>query len=221
MIETTKNNIDILHISDSINRMINDYEMKLEAVIKEIKLLQLGEDSEKDQGFRKILREDRLITEAECYRTLIYRLTKELHAYSKSSIPTLVPNTLGECIGEEEERNYYVSGNSEIQWIDKPREKYNQMEDRNLIPTMKLAEAVLALCGLIMLRDTTWRRDNNWSPDWSDSNVGKHIICFYGDEVELTKCFSSQTVLAFRTEEIRDEFYDKWKTEIEIAKPLL
>ena len=93
----------------------------------------------------------------------------------------------------------------------------NPTEDKNLLPTKELAEAMLALCQLIQLRDCY---NDGWEPDWSTidskycisinlNNANKEILCH------------SNTILAFKTEELRDEFLNNFKDLIEIAKPLL
>ncbi|HOO68490.1 MAG TPA: hypothetical protein PLC53_03895, partial [Bacilli bacterium] len=48
-----------------------------------------------------------------------------------------------------------------------------------------------------------------------------YCINFYDNNIN--KCFSdcTQRVLAFRTKELRDEFYNNFKDLIEIAKPLI
>ena len=87
---------------------------------------------------------------------------------------------------------------------------------KNIFPTKELAEAALALAQLLQLRDR-YNGDNKGFI-FLENN---YCITFVDDCIEKSLLFHSQRVLAFRTRELRDEFYDNFKELIEIAKPLL
>ena len=108
---------------------------------------------------------------------------------------------------------YLVSGFSEI--ISSSLINANDCT-KNIFPTKELAEASLALSQLLQLRDR-YNGDNKGFI-FSDNN---YCITFVDNRIEKSLYFHSQQVLAFRTEELRDEFYNNFKDLIEIAKPLL
>jgi len=94
----------------------------------------------------------------------------------------------------------------------------NPEDDRNLLPSKELAEAMLALCQLIQLRDCY---NGGWEPDWCDSEAGKYCINSFRDSIHTTCTYVEQKVLAFKTKELRDQFLENFRDLIEIAKPLL
>ena len=108
---------------------------------------------------------------------------------------------------------YYISSSSEIT----PSSVINASNyTKNIFPTKELAEAVLVLAQLLQLRDK-YNGDNKGFI-FLENN---YCITFVDDCIEKSLLFHSQRVLAFRTRELRDKFYDNFKELIEIAKPLL
>ena len=83
--------------------------------------------------------------------------------------------------------------------------------------TEKEAKAVVALCKLIQLRDAWWGK---WRPNWQDGNY-KFIIQTHYDTILPNICKNTNHVLAFPTEEMRDEFLETFSDLIEKAKPVL
>lgn len=81
----------------------------------------------------------------------------------------------------------------------------------------ELMKAFSALYKLIRLRDCY---NDGWMPDWADDTI-KHTIGFPKNELWKGRCVYCSAVLAFKTEELRNEFYGNFKDLIEIAKPLL
>ena len=87
---------------------------------------------------------------------------------------------------------------------------------KNIFPTKELAEAALALAQLLQLRD-------RYNGDNKGFIFGKSNYCitFFNNSIFKSWDVYTQRVLAFRTIELRDEFYNNFKDLIEIAKPLL
>lgn len=79
------------------------------------------------------------------------------------------------------------------------------------------AEAILALCKLIHLRNCY---NGDWVPDWSDYNQNKYTIQFYGDEIFCNRIVKNSTILYFKTYELRGEFLRCFRPLIEKLKPL-
>ena len=87
---------------------------------------------------------------------------------------------------------------------------------KNTFPTKELAEAALALAQLLQLRD-------RYNGDNKGFILNKNNYCISVYNYNIDKSWNAQIhrVLAFRTKELRDEFYNNFKELIEIAKPLL
>jgi len=114
----------------------------------------------------------------------------------------------------------WLSGESNIENIDFAENKYYKdvVADRNLLPNKKYAEAMLALCQLIQLRDCY---NDGWIPNWSNDSVLKYCIEINTNEIHKNSFYAASRILAFKTEELRNEFLNNFRDLIEIAKPLL
>lgn len=66
-----------------------------------------------------------------------------------------------------------------------------------------------------------WKIAGNWTPDWTDNNMKKFTISYYQDEITLSSGPNVHKLLAFPTEEMRDEFYYNFKDLIEKCKKLI
>ena len=90
--------------------------------------------------------------------------------------------------------------------------------DANVLPSKEAAEAVLALCQLIQLRDYY---NGGWKPDWSDNAFDKHCILFVNEKINnVTICSNNRHILVFKTRELRDEFLKNFKDLIVKLKAL-
>lgn len=78
------------------------------------------------------------------------------------------------------------------------------------------AEAVLALCQLIQLRNCY---NGDWVPDWTD-NESKFDIDFIEAEIYSGEVRGCGTPLFFKTKELRDEFLCNFRPLIEKLRPL-
>lgn len=103
--------------------------------------------------------------------------------------------------------------------IERRTSNRNRLEhdDRNLLPNRATAEAVLASCQLIQLRNAY---NGDWVPNWTDYNQNKYTIEFHGDEIFCDMVTRNSTILYFKTEELRDEFLRHFRPLIEKLKPL-
>lgn len=91
--------------------------------------------------------------------------------------------------------------------------------DRNVLPNRETAEAVLALCQLIQLRDCY---NDGWVPIWKGFCEKKYLIQFIDNELSAinTDTNASNSMLYFKTEELRDQFLENFRDLIEKLKPL-
>lgn len=78
-----------------------------------------------------------------------------------------------------------------------------------------------ALQQLIICRNAYWKIDDDWKPNFLDDELVKYCIVTCNDEVISDCCWQANAILVFRTEEIRDVFYDNFKDKIEECKCLL
>jgi hypothetical protein len=87
----------------------------------------------------------------------------------------------------------------------------------NEVNTKEEAKAIVALCKLIQLRDAWW---GDWKPDWTDMSCKFTVYC---DKGILAKCvkYSYQSVFAFPSQKMCDEFLETFHDLLEEAKPLL
>lgn len=112
------------------------------------------------------------------------------------------------------DNEYYISSDSCIRTLTSATRNPNN--DKNSFPSKEKAEAILALCQLIQLRDYY---NDGWKPDWNeDSN--KYVIYFFRDEPAPTTNAGCAKILAFKSRKLRDEFFDNFKDLIEKLKPL-
>lgn len=96
-------------------------------------------------------------------------------------------------------------------------EDYDIEHRKCFIKDIKTAKAYAVLPQLIRLRD---EYNEGWKPDWEIEYV-KYYIKVYKNKWHLDYHSSAHCLLAFKTEEIRDRFFEDHRDLIEIAKPLL
>lgn len=108
---------------------------------------------------------------------------------------------------------FYIGLSSEIT----KHSSRSTLDNRNLLPTKELAEAMLALCQLLYLRNIY---NGDWKADYSKSDT-KYTIFIYNKRIDYGTSGEVSRVLAFKSLEIRKQFYENFKTLIEIARPLL
>jgi hypothetical protein len=92
--------------------------------------------------------------------------------------------------------------------------------DKSCLPDRATAEAVLALCQLIQLRNCF---NGDWVPKWRGfyQECHKYTIEFNGGEIDANDTESlSSSPLYFKTQELRDDFLRNFRPLIEKLKPL-
>jgi hypothetical protein len=132
---------------------------------------------------------------------------------------TNLPSTWEEFCNDypiREGETWIISDSNLGEFVDCPRRVFDN--DRNVLPSMELAEAMLALCQLIQLRDCY---NKGWKPDWTNDRCSKFTIKFYMDTPICETNRTLNRVLAFKSAELRDLFFRNFRDLIETAKPLL
>lgn len=142
----------------------------------------------------------------ECikFKPIVKELPKTWEEYCKTH-----PKRKGEC---------WINELSKIVDVSK-FENFNRdcIRDRNILPNEEYAKAMLALCQLIQLRDYY---NDGWIPDWTKV-YDKHVIYTMKDQIYRGVNAEICRILAFKTEELCNEFLNNFRDLIEIAKPLL
>ena len=141
-----------------------------------------------------------------------YEIDKENSTFEK-----IVFKKINELPKTWEELKYisgaFISTFSDINTINSIK---TDSSAKNIFPTKELAEAALALAQLLQLRDR-YNGDN----EGFIFNKNNYCISVYNYNIDKSWNAQIHRVLAFRTKELGDEFYNNFKDLIEIAKPLL
>lgn len=112
--------------------------------------------------------------------------------------------------------SFFIDDSSVIKEIKQSKDIRYLDEDKNILPDRETAEAVLALCQLIQLRDCY---NQGWKPDWVMNEPVK-IIQFVGNETDRAVVKMSPHLLYFKNGELRDLFLENFHPLIEKLKPL-
>lgn len=94
----------------------------------------------------------------------------------------------------------------------------NPKYDKYLLPSLEHAQAILALCQLIQLRDCY---NQGWQPDWNDDNLKYCITPIRNSELQVDAFYQRAQVLCFKTKGLCEGFLKNFKDLIEIARPVL
>lgn len=114
-------------------------------------------------------------------------------------------------------------GNIEGFYLDKDNRITSHLQTRtghfnkDVFPTIEEIEARLALSQLCQWRN---KYNEGWKPTWTDL-ITKYIICYADDKMCKNVSTGFSRILVFKTEKIRDTFFEDFKDLIETAKPLL
>ena len=82
-------------------------------------------------------------------------------------------------------------------------------------------DLVEKLQDLLYARDAYWKIAEDWKPNWKDGSQRKHCIVCSEDNIHRWVQNTTQKILAFPTEEMRDAFYENFKERINEVKELL
>jgi len=142
-----------------------------------------------------------------------YEIDKELSTFTKIVFKERkLPETWKEL---KVVKGWYINNDAETVKVKKGEPIY--YSSKKLFPTLELAEASLALSQLLQLRE---RYNDGWKPNWVNHNE-KYCIHVYENRLETEISYSSNTVFAFKTKELCNEFLDNFLNLLNVAKPLL
>ena len=103
-------------------------------------------------------------------------------------------------------------------YVIKTHDEVSNSLTKTIWPTKEEAEACLALSQLCQWRD---KYNKGWKPDWKDNYEDKWCIGACNNRIHSYRTSDSNSVLSFKTSEIRNKFLEDFAELIEIAKPLL
>lgn len=114
------------------------------------------------------------------------------------------------------ENECYIEVDSTLNEIDGCRRISDK--DKNILPSLKAAEAHLALMQLHQLRDC-YRQ--GWKPDWENNCQEKYCIEFSDCQYKIFKYFVSCRFLSFQSKKIAEKFLICFKNLIKQAEDLI
>lgn len=114
-------------------------------------------------------------------------------------------------------KEHYINTSSKILNRFKDDCIRNEYEDKNILPDRATAEAVLALCQLIQLRNAY---NGDWVPDWDNPKENKWTIIFYQNKTDIDVANNLSHILYFKSQDLRNEFLRCFRQLIEKLKPL-
>lgn len=112
----------------------------------------------------------------------------------------------------EKKGEFLISDDSDIYEYTESEERFPDY-DKNLLPDRATAEAVLALCQLIQLRNCY---NGDWVPNWDADKVETSNAMINVNAKHAISC----GMLYFKTKELRDEFMRYFSTLIDKLRPL-
>lgn len=100
----------------------------------------------------------------------------------------------------------YINGPSRVITLDKCHILRNRDidNDKNMLPSKEYAEAILALCQLITIKDKEYTKD--WKPDWKRNLSVKYCIVSSSNIVRMDTFSVINFILAFPTRELAEKF---------------
>lgn len=102
----------------------------------------------------------------------------------------------------------WINTMGQINYISGPgKERLPEASYKNLLPSKDYAEAILALCQLLQLRDCY---NDGWRPDWSSAE-NKECIEINSNEIIKEWHRTVQRVLVFKSVELRDKFLENFQ----------
>lgn len=105
-----------------------------------------------------------------------------------------------------------------LDWLDNNKNYKTVFEDERTYISKEICDASEALRKLIILREYY---NEGWQPIWDDRSSLKFCIITHTNKLDKDTSFKISRVMTFKTEEIRDEFFEEQRELLEIAKPLL
>lgn len=142
-----------------------------------------------------------------------------LQAFSEKELKALPSSWEEYC-----EINPYLEKNKEIFPLVNgnintfSHDTYLRKEFPGVIPSKERAEQFLILNKLLQIRDYY---NQGWKPNWCDSFEEKHCIINNRNELTITTAWVANYLFVFKTKELRDKFFQNFKSDLEFIKEFL
>lgn len=91
-------------------------------------------------------------------------------------------------------------------------------ENPGAISSEQKAKQFLTLNKLLQIRDYY---NQNWEPNWNNRDEEKHVITAHKNDLYRLTSYLSNYIFAFKTKELRDEFFNNFKEDLEFIKEFL
>ena len=111
----------------------------------------------------------------------------------------------------------YIVDESDVRWINPLMLCSDSRRKYALFKEEEAAKAYAILPKLIRIMG---QYNDEWIPNWKDGSI-KYILYYYNDNITKNHTSNTRSLLAFKSEEIRDRFLEDHEDLIKIAKPLL
>ena len=117
-----------------------------------------------------------------------------------------------------DDKEYFIDSDSNIIQVTAVVSNYCRLQngDRNICPSIKSAEAHLAMIQLEQLRNCWW---NGWEPEWN--NCEKYVIKWDKNDLIVFTARNIHAFLVFPTREMAEEFLECFRDLIEKAGDLI
>lgn len=145
-----------------------------------------------------------------------YEIDKQNSTFEEivfKKIEKRLPMSWGEL---KEVKGYYIDVRSSITHAVGTPQAYSH--NRNIFPSIKEAQAMLAMAQLCQLRDA-W--NEGWKPDWENRTENKYCIISAENRLQSYIRCTMSSPITFKTPGLRDKFLETFRELLEIAKPFL
>lgn len=105
-----------------------------------------------------------------------------------------------------------------LEWLENKKDYQTVFEGEVTYPSKEICDASEALRKLIILREYY---NEGWIPDWSDATKEKYVIFASNYELQKGVRFQENENLYFKSEEIRDKFFEDQISLLKEASILL
>lgn len=185
---------------------------------KDYKLYTLEEYEQKINNMEKRNIQIDLTTAREWYKQGGDLKKIALQAFSKEELQLLPKSWEEYC-----KINPYLEANKEFflapdgTVTNVPQNCYRRIDFTLSMSSKKRAEQFVVLSKLLQIRDYY---NQGWEPDWDDG-TNKYVIWTFENKLHPEVSTYARSLFAFKTKELRDEFFQNFKEDLELIKEFL
>ena len=142
-----------------------------------------------------------------------------LQAFSEKELKTLPTSWKEYCEINPyltKDKEFFLAPDGTITNI--PHHYYQRVDFVLAMSSKKRAEQFVILSKLLQIRDYY---NQGWEPNWCDSLEEKYCIINNRNELTITVAWVANYLFVFKTKELRDEFFQNFKSDLEFIKEFL